>query len=152
MLKNPPEDMPRISPHLFYDDLDAAIDWLVNAFGFAVRVRMTDPHGDVVHGELEFADGLVLLGLAEENEVWESPNAIDGHITQRLYIFVNDVDRHCECARRAGAKILYEPADQFYGDRVYECIDPEGHRWKFAQHIKDVDMKTLGIHLRRDTL
>ncbi|MBV9957327.1 MAG: glyoxalase/bleomycin resistance/extradiol dioxygenase family protein, partial [Acidobacteria bacterium] len=63
MVANPPEDMPRISPHLFYDDVAAAIDWLVKAFGFEVRVRMTDENGGVVHGELEVeTGGLVLIG------------------------------------------------------------------------------------------
>jgi uncharacterized glyoxalase superfamily protein PhnB len=143
VVANPPEDMPRIVPHLFYDDVAAAIDWLVEAFGFVVRVRMIDRDGGVVHGELEFADGLVMLGLTSENESWESPRSLGGRVSQRLYIYVDDVDAHCERSRRAGVVILYEPGDQFYGDRVYECVDPEGHRWKFAQHIRDVDMKTL---------
>lgn len=45
---------------------------------------------------------------------------------------------------RAGASITEEPADQFYGDRRYAALDPEGHVWFFAQHIRDVapeDMK-----------
>lgn len=143
MVANPPEDTPRIAPHLFYDDLAAAIDWLVEAFGFVVRVRMTDDNGVVVHGELEVEDSLVLLGLAVENEAWESPKSLNGHITQRLYIYVDNVDSHFERSRKAGATILYEPATHFYGDRVYECVDLEGHRWKFAQHVEDVDMRTL---------
>jgi uncharacterized glyoxalase superfamily protein PhnB len=49
-----------------------------------------------------------------------------------------DVDAHCERARAAGARILVEPAEQFYGDRVYRCADLEGHHWTFAQHVRDV--------------
>ena len=145
MVANPPEDMPRIAPHLFYDDVGAAIDWLVEAFGFVIRVRMTDDNGVVVHGELEVEDknSLVMLGLAAENAAWESPRTLNGLITQRLYIYVDNVDAHAERARKAGAKFVYEPVTHFYGDRVYECVDPEGHRWKFAQHVQDVDMKTL---------
>ena len=143
MVANPPKDMPRITPHLFYDDVAAAIDWLVEAFGFKVRLRMTDQEGLVVHGDLEVADSLVMIGLTAENEAWESPQSLGGRVSQRLYIFVDDVDAHCERARSAGARILYGPGDQFYGDRVYECVDPAGHRWKFAQHLRDVDPKDL---------
>ncbi|MEG3984663.1 VOC family protein [Microcoleus sp. D3_18a_C4] len=145
MVANPPEDMPRIAPHLFYDDVGAAIDWLVEAFGFVIRVRMTDDNGLVVHGELEVEDknSLVMLGLAAENAAWESPRTLNGLISQRLYIYVDNVDAHAERARKAGAKFVYEPVTHFYGDRVYECEDPEGHRWKFAQHVQDVDMSTL---------
>jgi uncharacterized glyoxalase superfamily protein PhnB len=145
MVANPPEDMPRIAPHLFYDDVGAAIDWLVEAFGFVIRVRMTDDNGLVVHGELEVEDknSLVMLGLAAENAAWESPRTLNGLIAQRLYIYVDNVDAHAERARKAGAKFVYEPVTHFYGDRVYECVDPEGHRWKFAQRVQDVDMSTL---------
>jgi uncharacterized glyoxalase superfamily protein PhnB len=144
MASNPPVDMPRITPHLFYDDVGTAVDWLSNAFGFPVRLRMTDDKGKVVHGELEVGpDSLVMIGLTEENPDWESPRTFGGKVTQRLYIFVDDVDGHYERAKKGGAIIHREIGDQFWGDRCYECIDPEGHRWKFAQHIFDVDNKNL---------
>ncbi len=143
MVANPPTDMPRITPHIFYDDVGAAMDWLIKAFGFQVRLRMTDKQGLVVHGELEVADSLVMLGLAGEKKDWTSPQTHDGHVNGRLYIFVDDVDAHYKRAVSAGAKILIELADQFWGDRCYECIDPEGHRWKFAQHLRDVDNRNL---------
>lgn len=142
MVSNPPHDMPRIVPHLFYDDLDAAIDWLVEAFGFVVRLRLTNKDEKLVHGDLEVEDSLVMIGLAHENEAWESPRTL-GHIHQRLFIFVDDVDAHYERAKKAGARILYPPKEQFYGDRVYECVDLEDHRWKFAQHVKDVDLNVV---------
>jgi len=135
--------MPRITPHLFYDDVAAAIDWLVEAFGFEIRLRMTDKDGTVVHGDLEVVDSLIMVGLTSEGQVRESPRSLGGKISQRLYIFVDDVDAHYQRARSAGAKITSELAEHFYGDRVYECVDPEGHRWKFAQHIRDVNNRTL---------
>jgi uncharacterized glyoxalase superfamily protein PhnB len=144
MVKNPPADMPRITPHLFYDDVAAAMDWLVDTFGFVVRLRMTDDSGGVVHGEVEVGgDSLVMLGLASENEDWECPRTLNGKVSQRLYIFVDDVDAHYARSTNAGVRILRKLEDQFWGDRVYECIDPEGHRWKFAQHLRDVDNRTL---------
>ena len=144
MVPNPPSDMPRVTPHLFYDDVGAAVDWLSNAFGFPVRLRMTDDKGMVVHGELEIGpESLVMLGLTEENPAWTSPKTFDGKISQRLYIFVDDVDAHYARAKAAGAIIHRDIDDQFWGDRCYECIDPEGHRWKFATHIFDVDNTKL---------
>lgn len=143
MVSNPPSDMPRITPHLFYDDVAAALDWLVKAFGFEIRLRMTDDNGAVVHGEVELKESLVMLGLAAEVDAWESPRTLGGRVSSRLYVFVDDVNAHYERALSAGAKIIREPADQFWGDRVYECIDPEGHRWKFAQHLWDVDNTSL---------
>ncbi|HKF49630.1 MAG TPA: VOC family protein [Terracidiphilus sp.] len=143
MVQNPPKDMPRITPHIFYDDVAAAMDWLVKAFGFEVRLRMTDKTGLVVHGELEVADSLVMLGLTAEHDEWKSPKSINGDITGRLFIFVDNIDDHYKRAVSCGATILEEPKDQFYGDRVYHCADLEGHHWKFAQHLFDVDNRNL---------
>ena len=63
---------------------------------------------------------------------------------QQIYVYVDDVDKHFERAKGAGALILAEVEDQFYGDRRYGAEDPEGHHWYFAQHVRDVapeDMK-----------
>ena len=138
-----PADTPRLTPHLFYDDVGAATDWLVNAFGFGVRLKMTDPNGLVVHSELLVGDALVMLGLTGENPAWECPRTLGGKISQRLYIYVEDVDEHYARAMGAGATIHRHLEEHFYGDKVYECIDLEGHRWKFAQRVADVDQTTL---------
>jgi uncharacterized glyoxalase superfamily protein PhnB len=49
------------------------------------------------------------------------------------------LDEHCERARAAGARIVAEPETQFYGDRVYRALDPEGHVWNFAQAVTPYD-------------
>ena len=48
------------------------------------------------------------------------------------------LDAHCERARAAGAEIIREPEDEFYGDRTYMAKDPEGHVWSFAQNLRYV--------------
>ena len=40
VVQNPPEDFPRITPYLIYEDVDAAVDWLTNAFGFSEKMRL----------------------------------------------------------------------------------------------------------------
>jgi uncharacterized glyoxalase superfamily protein PhnB len=68
-----------------------------------------------------------------------SPAAVAGKNTQMTHIQLRDgIDAHCERARAAGAVILQEPADQFYGDRTYRARDPEGHVWTVAQTVRQV--------------
>jgi uncharacterized glyoxalase superfamily protein PhnB len=45
---------------------------------------------------------------------------------------VDDVDAHFEHAKARGARIEREPEDQPYGQREYEVLDLEDHRWWFA--------------------
>lgn len=55
-----------------------------------------------------------------------------------MTVYVDDVDAHYARAVAAGAEITEELADQFYGDRVYRALDPEGHRWSFHERIREV--------------
>ena len=138
---NPPENTPRITPYLLYENVSSAIDWLASAFGFVERMRVPGPDGKTAHAEMRLADGVIMMGCPGPE--YQNPKRL-GHVTQNLYVYVDDVDAHFERAKKAGAKILEEPKDQFYGDRRYGAVDPEGHHWYFAQHVRDVppqDMK-----------
>ena len=141
MPANPPENMPRITSYLYYKDVAAALDWLARTFGFQERMRMQGPDGGILHAEMECADGVIMLGCPAPD--YRSPKDL-GHVTQSLYVYVDNVDKHFEHAKESGATILADPEDQFYGDRRYGAEDPEGHNWSFAQHVRDVapeDMK-----------
>ena len=144
MPANPPENMPRITPYLLYEDVVAALEWLARAFGFRERMRISDANGKITHAEMELADGVVMMGHPGPD--YKSPKRLGG-VTQMQYIYVDEVDKHFTRAKDAGAKILAEPKDQFYGDRTYSAEDPEGHHWYFAQHVRDVspeDLKPAG--------
>jgi uncharacterized glyoxalase superfamily protein PhnB len=134
---NPPEGWPQISSALLYDDPAAALEWLEKAFGFRTRLRVEDGEGGIIHTELELGSGLVMLASPSHMGYGRSPKSLDGANTQSLYVFVDDVDAHCERARAAGASIMTEPTTQHYGDRLYSCRDCEGHVWTFGQRVAD---------------
>src|SRR5215468_4206653 len=113
-----------ITPYLLYEDANAAIDFLELAFGFEVKLRSKMPDGRTAHAELSLDDGVVFLGQPEGD--FRGPRKL-GANTCLLYVYVDDLDRHCKAARTAGAEIVDEPEDQEYGDRRYHARDPEGH-------------------------
>jgi uncharacterized glyoxalase superfamily protein PhnB len=132
---------PRIIPYLLYEDVAATVEWLTRAFGLEEHGdRYTGDDGRVNHAAMKIGDGIVMMGCPGAD--YKNPKQL-GQITQQLYIFVEDVDAHCARARAAGAEIVREPADQFYGDRQYGAKDPEGHCWFFAQHIRDVSPEEM---------
>lgn len=83
------------------------------------------PDGAIVHAELAFGDGVVMLGTAREEHTWRSA----------VYAVVDDVDAHYERAKAAGAAIEYEPRDTDYGSREYGARDPEGVFWSFGTYV-----------------
>jgi PhnB protein len=140
MPKNPPENTPRVTPYLYYQDVAAALRFLADAFGFREKLRMPGPDGKIAHAEMTLGDGLVMMGCPGAE--YQNPKRL-GQTTQSLYVYVDDVDAHCARAKKAGARIVDEPADQFYGDRRYGAEDPEGHHWYFATHVRDVAPEDL---------
>ena len=129
---------PAFIPSVVYKDNRAALQWLQKAFGFEPSMVLTDSQDNIVHAEMSFGDGVVMIG--SEYFSWtKSPTAIGGVNTQRIHVRLEKgIDEHCARARAAGAKIVGEPADQFYGDRTYGAQDPEGHHWTFSQTVKVV--------------
>ena len=138
--------MATITPSVCYRDPVAAVDWLCGAFGFTCTLAIEAPDDDptACHYEvsLDGEGAIAVSGLW--NDTTASPAQLEGVNTQTLSVALSaalgaaGLDAHCERARAAGARITREPADEFFGDRRYRAIDPEGHHWAFTVHLRDV--------------
>ena len=121
----------RMIPVLTYQDIPAAHDFLVQAFGFTGGGVSRDAAGQAVHGEVRAGDATIWLHRVTREHGLDSPLAADA-ANAGLFLYVDDVDAHYERARAAGARIDAQPVDQPYGQREYGARDLEGHRWWFA--------------------
>jgi uncharacterized glyoxalase superfamily protein PhnB len=151
-MKQTPPGWPRISTALFYDDPRKAIDWLVRAFDFEVRLKVEGDDGSIVHSELVYGDGLVMVSQAggskahadekkRDTSFQKSPRSVGGANTQSFMVFVDDVEAHCARAKENGATItmpiqVSDYGEQYWSDKSYECVDPEGHHFWFVQRLR----------------
>jgi uncharacterized glyoxalase superfamily protein PhnB len=143
-------DVPPISPLIFYRDPRAALDFLERAFGFETRMVVDDGEGGVIHSETQYRGHVVMVSGPPSGQ-WASPVDLGGKRTGSVHVQVADgLDALCEQARRAGGKIEREPADQPYGDRVFTCLDPEGHSWSFGQTIEVMSAAEMAKATGRD--
>lgn len=122
-----------IYPCLYYDDANAAIAWLVRAFGFRRRLVVPGENGTVAHAELSLGDGVIMVGSSKPEKGWVSPRRLPA-VNQALCIQLDDPDAHYARAREAGAVILQELKDEDYGSRGYLARDPEGNQWYFGTY------------------
>jgi uncharacterized glyoxalase superfamily protein PhnB len=130
-------------PSVIYLDDRAALEWLAKAFGFETSLVVTDDKGAIAHAEMTF-DGARIVIAREWSDITRSPRSVGGKNTQQVHVQLRgDVDAHCARAKAAGATIVQEPSDQFYGDRTYRAMDPEGHLWTFAQSVKVVSLAEM---------
>ena len=129
---------PSLVSAVVYRDPKAALKFLEAAFGFELFMLLEDAEGNLAHSEMRLGDSVIMVGY-EWSDEYKSPASIGGKNTQTIHIHLDaDIDAHCERARAAGAEIIMEPADQFYGDRTYRCRDPEGHIWTVSQTVREV--------------
>ena len=126
-----------VIPFLRYRNPTAAVDWLVETFGFA-RHDITEVDGEVVHAELRWGNATIQLGGGGPHDAlgMSSPLDLTG-TSQGVYVCVGDdaaVDEHHARATAGGAKILYDLHDTSYGSRDYGVTDLEGHVWSFGSY------------------
>ena len=121
----------RVIPLLVYEDLPAAHDFLVAAFGFRAGGVMRTPEGHAVHAEVHVGETSIWLHRVTGEHELASP-IVANMKGSGLVVYVDDVDAHFAHARAAGAQTLSEPVDQPYGQREYGARDVEGHLWWFA--------------------
>ncbi|MEU8462925.1 VOC family protein [Streptomyces sp. NPDC029003] len=128
--------VPTVFPTLLYRDAKAAIRLLTEAFGFTQLAVYEGDDGAVMHAELSYGGGAVMLGSKGRGGAFDRAMADAG--PSGVYVVVDDVDAHHRRAVEHGVEILMEPTDQEYGSRDYMARDGEGNVWSFGTYAPQV--------------
>jgi uncharacterized glyoxalase superfamily protein PhnB len=120
----------QVMPYLLYEDGEAAIRFLMDAFGFREVDRAIGAAGGL-HAELEVSPGGGRVYVGQPPQGFRNP--VEVGRTSLVHVMVDEVDAHCERAKSAGAMLVEELTDTPFGHRRYGCRDPQGHEWYFAQ-------------------
>jgi len=137
-----PEGYHTITPYLMVKGAAHAIDFYKKAFGAKEIFRMEDPNGRVAHAELQIGDSRVMLADEHPEMGFLAPRPGD-RVPVGLLLYVEDVDKLAAQAQAAGATVERPVADQFYGDRTGNFLDPFGHRWTISTHVEDVSQEEM---------
>ncbi len=134
----------RIIPYLMINGASAAIDFYKAAFDATERYRLEMPGGVIGHADLLINGAVVYLADAPDDMAGDAANPAKlGGTSVLLHQYVDEVDGIVAQAVEAGATVLREPADQFYGDRSAVIVDPFGHQWSLHTHIRDVSPEEM---------
>ena len=127
----------KVSAHIVVPEADQAADWYARAFGAEERERIPLPNGRVMSVVVAIGDSVVHVGSEFPDFGIVSPLTIGGTAIV-LQIETDDADALWARALEAGADPRAELADQFWGERHGQLVDPFGHRWNIAQHLRAV--------------
>jgi PhnB protein len=115
-----PEGLRSVTPFVHTTAAAQLIEFLANAFG-AVEEARHDTAAGVRYARVRIGNAALELGEGSE----PMPGA--------FYLYVADPDLLYERALAAGARSLWAPAEQPYGDRVGAIEDPTGNEWFLAR-------------------
>ena len=105
-----PKNACTIIPTLRYRDVAAAIEWLCRAFGFEKHLFVPGESNTIVHAQLTFGNGMMMLGTIRDDDfgkLQRTPEQVGGVGTQSPYIIVPDADAHHARAVALDAKVVY---------------------------------------------
>ena len=137
-----PKHMRTVTPHLVCDGAAEAIEFYKKAFNAVETGRMQTPDGKIMHAEVRIGDSTVMLVDEFPDYGSVGPKKLNG-TPVTLHVYVPNVDQVFEQALAAGATVRMPLADQFWGDRYGQVVDPFGHNWSIATHVKDMTQEEM---------
>lgn len=124
-------------PYLRARDANAAIDFYRAAFGATEKFRLVEPSGRVGHAELLFGESTVMIS-DEYPEFGIRALDPDNPGVCLIHLHVDDADAAVARAVAAGATVVREVQDAFYGERGGTVRDPFGYDWMLGHDIEEV--------------
>ena len=141
-VKAVPEGTHTITPHLSVREAAKAIEFYQKAFGAQVLFVHKMPDGKVMHATLLIGDSRLMLADEFPGMGTPAPQTLGGSPVL-LNLYVEDVDALFNQAVAAGAKVTMPLANQFWGDRYGQIVDPFGHSWALGSHVEDVPQEEM---------
>lgn len=144
--------MPRIDeifPYLAIRGAAEAMEFYARVFGAEEEMRLTEPDGRIVHGQMRFGPATVMMAEEGPDEGFPSPLSLGG-TSVLLHLHVDDVDAIAARAAEAGATILRPPRDEMHGERQCKLRDPFGHEWLLGADIATVTPEEMQQRLTEE--
>lgn len=132
-----------VTPHITVGDVRKSVRFYEKAFGFKMKFTLPGRNGKIMHAEMEHEGCTVMIGPESEERGMLSPMSTGIVSPVSLYIYVDDLEQQHATAVSAGAKVLLEPSEQFFGAKTSMVMDPDGYSWMLAQHQKEVTVESM---------
>ena len=126
-----------IYPYLRIRGAAEAIEFYKTVFGAEEVFRLAEPGGRIGHAQIKIGGSTLMLADEHPEYGTQGPQSLGG-TTFAMHLHVDNVDALMARAKAAGATVVRELQDQFFGERTGSVRDPFGHEWLLGQTIESV--------------
>ena len=126
-----------VFPYLRVRGAAQALEFYRRAFGAEEVLRLTEPGGRIGHAEMRIGPAIIMISEEYPEYSIRGPEALGG-TSVSIHLHVDNADALIERARAAGATVVREPKDEFYGERGGMVRDPFGHEWLIGHQVEKV--------------
>jgi PhnB protein len=119
--------MKSIMPSLAVADIEASVKFYVDVLGFDVAFTLPGEDGKLVHASVQRGDAMLMFGRLDPANAHDQGQLGKGVVLYSTVTDDEDIDAYFERARSAGATVMQEPVDQFWGHRDWGIADPDGY-------------------------
>jgi PhnB protein len=142
------KDLQAVTPHLVCAGAAEAIAFYKKAFGAVETMRLPGKDGRLMHAAIRIGQARIML--VDEMPEWGalSPKSLNGSPVT-IHLYVDNVDAVFARAVKAGATAKLPVTDMFWGDRYGVLVDPFGHSWSVATHLRDMTVEEIHEVLER---
>lgn len=135
--------MKSITPSLAVADIDASVRFYAEVLGFDVTFTLPGEDGALVHASVRRGDSDIMFGKLDQSNPHDQGQLGKGVVLYATVDDNEDIDAYFERVRDAGARVVQEPTDQFWGHRDWAIADPDGYHLYISKVIRAVSASEM---------
>jgi uncharacterized glyoxalase superfamily protein PhnB len=130
--------MKSIIPSLAVADIDASVRFYAEVLGFDVMFTLPGDDGRLIHASVRRGDSDLMFGRLDPSNPYDQAPLGRGVVLYATVADDEDIDAYFQRVKAAGAHVVQEPTDQFWGHRDWAIADPDGYRLYISKVIRTV--------------
>jgi uncharacterized glyoxalase superfamily protein PhnB len=135
--------MKNIIPTLAVADIDASVRFYTEVLGFDVGFTLPGEDGKLIHGSVQRGDSYLMFGRVDPSNTHDQAPLGRGVVLYATVDDSEDIDAYFQRVKAAGATVVQEPTDQFWGHRDWGITDPDGYLLFISKVTQVVSADTM---------
>ena len=128
--------MKSIVPTLAVADIDVSVQFYAEVLGFDVGFTLPGEDGKLIHGSVQRGDSYLMFGRLDTSNPHDQGPLGKGVVLYATVADNEDIDAYFQRVKDAGAAVVQEPTDQFWGHRDWGITDPDGYLIFISKEVR----------------